>query len=134
MFYSFILSGSLSWQFSSKTNLYRVFILQKKCLRIITFSFYKDHSNSLLKDLKLLKLHDILESEVIKSFCKFSRNELPKSACTQFNLVHEVHTHNTRNNLLIYIQECLPLNMAITSGAVKVLLYGINSLNIFFLP
>ena len=55
------------------------------------------------KDLKLLQLHDVLESEIRKNFSKFSRNELPKSVCSKFNLVHEVHTRNTRNKLLIYI-------------------------------
>ena len=80
------------------------FILQKKCLRIATFSFYKDHSNPLFKDLKLLKLRDVLKSEIIKCFYKlFSRNELPKSVCSIFNLVHEAHICNTRNSLLIYI-------------------------------
>ena len=77
--------------------------MQKKCLRIITFSFYKNHSNPLFKDLQLLKLRDVLESEIIKFLYKFSRNELPKSVCSIFNLVQEVHTRNTRNNLLIYI-------------------------------
>ena len=66
----------------------------------MTFSFYR---NSLLKDLKLLKLHDTLDSEIIKFFYKLSTNELPKSICSQFNLVHEVHTRNRRNNLSIYI-------------------------------
>ena len=74
--------------------------MRKKCLRIIKFSFYKDHSNPFFKD---LKLRDVLESEIIKFFYKFSRNELPKSVCNIFNLVHEVHTCNTRNDLLIYI-------------------------------
>ena len=41
LFYSFILYGSLAWQFTSKTNPNTVFILQKECLRIITFPFYK---------------------------------------------------------------------------------------------
>ena len=95
LFYSFILYGSLAWQFTSKTNLNRVLILQKKYLRIITFSFYKDH--------KLLKLRDILELEIITFFYNFSINELPKSVCSIFNLVHEVHTRNTHNNLVIYI-------------------------------
>ena len=76
---------------------------KKKCLRIITFSFYKDLSNPLFKNLKLLKLRDVLESETIKFFYKLSRNELLKSVFSIFNLVHEVHTRNTRNNLLIYI-------------------------------
>ena len=100
LLYLFTLYGSLSWQFTSETNLNRVFILQKKCLCIITFSFHKDHIN---KNLKLLKLHDVLKSEVIKCFYKFSRNELLKLVCSQFNLVHEVHTRNTGNDLLIYI-------------------------------
>ena len=39
----------------------------------------------------------------MKFFHKFSRNELPKSVCSKFNPVHEVHTRNTCNNLLIYI-------------------------------
>ena len=78
-----------------KNQLNRVFTLQKKCLSITTFSFYRDHSNSLFKGLKLLKLHDDLESEIIKFFFKFSRNELPKSVCSQFNLVREVHTQYT---------------------------------------
>ena len=39
----------------------------------------------------------------MKFFYKFPRNEWPKSVCAQFNQVHEVHTRNTRNNLLIYI-------------------------------
>ena len=76
--------------------------MQKKCLRIITFSFYKNHSNPLFKDLKLLKFRDVLESEITKLFYKFSRKELPKSVCSKFNLAHEVHTRNTRNNLLTY--------------------------------
>ena len=48
-------------------------------------------------------VRDVLGSEIIKFFYKFSRNELPKSIWSIFNLVHEVHTRNTRNNLLIYI-------------------------------
>ena len=103
LLYSFILYGSLAWQFTSKTNLNRVFILQKKCSRIVTFPFYKGQSNPLFKDLKLLKVRDVLESEIIKFFYKLSTNELPKSECSKFNLVHEIHTGNTCNNLLIYI-------------------------------
>ena len=103
MFYSFILYGLLAWKFTSKSNLNRIFILQKKCLRLITFSSHTDHSNPLFRDLKLLKLHDILESEIIKFFFKFSRNELPESVCSLFNLVDEIHTRSTRNNSLIYI-------------------------------
>ena len=56
LFYLFILYGFLAWQFTSKTNPNRVSILQKKRLRIITFSFYKYPSNPLFKALKLLSI------------------------------------------------------------------------------
>ena len=35
------------------------------------YVFYKDHSNSLFKDLILLKLHDVLEPEVINFSVSF---------------------------------------------------------------
>ena len=65
-----ILYSSFAWQFTSKTKLNQVFILQRKCLCIINV-FYKDHSNSLFKDLILLKLHDVLEPEVINFSVSF---------------------------------------------------------------
>ena len=66
--------------------------------------FLKDRRNPLFKDLTLLKLRDVFELRIIKCFYTFSRNELPKSVCSKFNLVYEVHTRITRNNLLIYIR------------------------------
>ena len=77
--------------------------MQKKCLPIITFSFYTDHGNALLRDLKLFKLSNIFNERPLKLFYKFSRKELPKSVCSQFKVGHEVHTPDARNNSLIYI-------------------------------
>ena len=65
----------------------------------------------MFKDLKLLKLRDVLESEIINFFYKFSRNELPKSVSSIFNLVqtyeNELQTPDTRSNnfLLIFSPE-----------------------------
>ena len=97
-FYSFSLYSYLVWQFFSKTNLDRVFVLQKKCLLTITFSFSRDNSIPLFKDFKLLKLHYVLKSE----FTNFSIKFL-EMRCRNRYVVHEVHTRNARNNLLIYI-------------------------------
>ena len=54
-------------------------------------------------NLKIFKLPGISESDTINFFHVLSRNELPKSVCSQFSLVHEVYTCDTRYNLLIYI-------------------------------
>ena len=63
--------------------------------------FHIDRSNALLRDLKLLKLHDILESDFFIYSFKFSSIELPELACCQFNPVHEVlHTRDTRKKFV----------------------------------
>ena len=65
----------------------------------------------MFKDLKLLKLRDVSESVIIKFFYKFSRNELPKSVRSIFNLVetyeNELQTPDPRSNnfLLIFSAE-----------------------------
>ena len=70
------------------------------------YVFFSQRSNNpLLRDLKLLKLPGILESEFVKYFLKFSGNELPELVCTQLKLAHEVHTHNILKNSLIYFPE-----------------------------
>ena len=53
LFYSFVLHGSLARQFTSKANLNRDLT---------------DHSNPLFYHLELLKLHDVLRSEIINFF------------------------------------------------------------------
>lgn len=55
LFYSYLLYGSLVWNFSSVDKLGKIFNLQKKCLRIITFSDYNAHTNPLFIKLDLLK-------------------------------------------------------------------------------
>lgn len=62
-FYSFILCGSLKLQFTFTSTLTEPLFYRRHILRITTFSFHTDYGNSLLRNLNLLKLHDILESD-----------------------------------------------------------------------
>ena len=47
-------------------NLNHIKILQKTCLRIMTFSDFNSHTNPLSIDLKLLKVRDIFKSQQLK--------------------------------------------------------------------
>ena len=67
--------------------------------------FSQSSSYPLLRDLKLLRLPDILETEVVKYFVKFYRNVLPELVRSQFNLADEVHTNDILKYSLIYIPE-----------------------------
>ena len=50
----------IAWGNTYQTTLQPLFILQKKALRIITFSSYNEHSSPLFKDLNDVKLFDII--------------------------------------------------------------------------
>ena len=92
LFYSYPQHGNLVQKRISKTSLH----LAKE---MFTHNYvFFSHFNSLFKDLQLLKLPVILELEVIKFFYTFSRNKLPKSVCSQFNVVHEFQVHLLRGN------------------------------------
>ena len=49
------------------SNINKINILQKKCIRIINLKIYNDHTNPLFVDNKLLKLNDIIETSYVKS-------------------------------------------------------------------
>ena len=49
------------WGNTYKTNINCVYVLQKKVLRIVCNVDYQYHSNVLFKELRMLKLFDIIE-------------------------------------------------------------------------
>ena len=72
-------------------------------MRIICFSNFLEHSNSLFVNLQLLKVKDLFECEVNKFFYNYMNKTLPDSLINKFTLVQDFHQRNTRNNELIYI-------------------------------
>ena len=73
-----------------------MFILQKKALRIITFSSYNEHSSPLFKDLNVVKLFDIITFQLAVFMYKFHNNLLPPVFDSYFNSVRMIHNYNTR--------------------------------------
>ena len=102
-FYSHLLYGCLVWQYTSKSNLHKISVLQKKCLRIISFSQFNDRSNPLFILFKILKLENVLHAETLKFFIKLHLNRLPTSLSNLFKNYNINNSHNTRhlNNLPI---------------------------------
>ena len=54
----------------------KIEVLQKKCLRIMTFSAFNSHTNQLFIDLKLVKVCDIIKSQQLKIVYDFYNNVL----------------------------------------------------------
>lgn len=73
-----------------------LFILQKRALRIITFSSYNEHSSLLFKDLNVVKLFDIITFQLAVFMYKFHKKLLSPVFDPYFNSVRVLHNYNTR--------------------------------------
>ena len=77
-------------------NPFRITKLQKKCLRIITFSKIFAHCDQIFKNLRLLKTEDISKIKQLKFYYKYVKNNLPLYL-QNLSIKTNKHTHNTRN-------------------------------------
>ena len=66
LFQSYILYGSTVWSFMSQKNTKENFVLQKKCMKLLTLSDYSEHGSPIFKSLKVLKLQDIIQFTILK--------------------------------------------------------------------
>ena len=51
--------------------------LQKRSIRIITFSGFNSHTNPLFIDLKILKVDDVIKLNILKLIYEFNHELLP---------------------------------------------------------
>ena len=70
--------------------------LQKRAVGIITNKRYRDHTNLLFLDCKLLKIAEIYKLELSKLLFKVYKNILTISDSTTFIPVSTVHHYHTR--------------------------------------
>jgi len=71
IFYSYLIYACNIWGITSDENLAKIEVLQKKCLRIMTFADFNSHTNHIFCDLKLLKVRDIIKVQQIKLVYEF---------------------------------------------------------------
>lgn len=116
---SYINFGILSWGY----NCERVIKLQKKAVRIIILSKYNAHTEPIFKQLKLLKVTDILKLQELKFYYKYKHDLLPHYLSDMpFNTNADTHNYNTRQLEDIhqplakhdYAKKCLRFNLPIT--------------------
>jgi hypothetical protein len=93
--------GVVAWGNTCTTQLKRMFILQKRAIRIINSSKYNSHSMPIFKQLKLLMLNDLFHLECCKLFAKYFLNLLPDYIAKQLSPNTTQHSYSTRNTLNI---------------------------------
>ena len=69
--------GCNAWGLSTEDNIYKIEVLQKKCIRIMTFSDFNAHTHDIFKDLKIIKVIDVIKMQQLKIVYDFLHNSLP---------------------------------------------------------
>ena len=75
----------------------RIFMLQKKAVRLIAFSSFDAHSSPLFKKLSILKMNDLVEYYVAIFMFKYNNNLLPPVFKKFFVSVSNIHKYQTRS-------------------------------------
>ena len=108
LFYSNLIYGCNVWGLSSEENIKAIEVLQRKCIRILTFSPPDTHvSNQKFCDLNFLKVRDVIKFFQLRLVYDFHCTTLPTDLMNLFQLSSDVRT-DTQNlnsivNRLLYI-------------------------------
>ena len=86
------------WGAASQCHLNPIYLLQKKIIRIITFSEYLAHTAPIFIDLQILPLDKLFLDRVGIMMYKYNNGLLPDVMNTLYRRNHDVHSYNTRNN------------------------------------
>ena len=93
------------WGGTSECYISILFKLQKKAIRMITFSRYNAHTSSLFKELMVLPLQSIYIYNVMLFMFKYNQNLLPKLALFNAMFVKnkDIHEYNTRQTENLHV-------------------------------
>ena len=75
----------------------KISLLQRKAVRILTFSNFRDHTEPLFKELEILKVQDNIFLQNCLFVYDYFHGNLPDSFKNTFNKVDDIHSLLTRN-------------------------------------
>ena len=91
------------WGSTYPPNLNRIFMLQKRAVRIIAKESFDAHTDPIFKNLKILKFNCIYLFQLGKLMFQFKNGLLPRTFDSKFALNSQVHNYDTRNSKLFHI-------------------------------
>ena len=116
LFYSHLIYGCNLWGITSEENLDKIEKLQKKCVRIITFSDFNSHTNPLFIDLKILKVRDVIKVQQLKLAYEYCNNLIPSDLRKFFNCTFETHSTNLTSRSKDKFCMTIPIIKTVHSG------------------
>ena len=97
-FYSHLTYGCQIWG-QNENALNHTLTLQKKAIRLMSFAHFQEHCSPLFKELKLLKLNDIIKQTNILFTHNAINGNTPDIFKDYFTFNEVDHLHDTVNNL-----------------------------------
>ena len=85
------------WGNAPKCHLNPILLLQKKIIRIITYSHYIAHTENIFKELHILPIDKVYVSRVGIFMYKQEHGLLPEVMDSLYIKTNAIHFHNTRN-------------------------------------
>ena len=101
--YPYLVYCISEWGSTYPSNLNRIFLLQKKVIRIISKSAFDAYTEPIFKQLKVLKLSDIYRSQISKLVFSFKKGLLLDAFSGMFLLTNQIQHYNTRNSNSFYL-------------------------------
>ena len=89
------------WGSAANYYLNSLFLLQKKTIRIMTFSPNMAHTGPIFIDLAILPFDKIFIDRIGITMFKVDYELLPKSVTQMLSKIKDIHTHDRRNIIFI---------------------------------
>lgn len=97
MIFPYLSYCNIVWASTYPSRLKRIITLQKRIVRIITSSHYREHTQPLFSRLKILNIFNINAFQISSFVFNFLHDNLPHSFDGFFTKNSEYHTYNTRS-------------------------------------
>ena len=95
IFYSHLLHGCLAWSYTKEISIDRVNQLQKRCIRILTFSDFNTHAIDLSAKLKLLKVQDVFTLNKLIFMFNYIKGCIPVEHKRIFTFNYDINSYIT---------------------------------------
>ena len=105
--YPYLIYCIENWGTASQIHLQPLFLAQKMVVRIITFSHYLAHTQTLFQTLSILPVDKLILNQIDIVMYKYGL--LPNVMNRLYMKNKDIHSHNTRNNNLLRIHEAPPI-------------------------
>ena len=93
------------WGCTYETNLRPLILLQKWCIRVISFAKYRAHTDPLFKKLNIIKFLDINKYVYSRFMFRWYHEDVPNVFGGLFKPVRDVHRYDTRQSNQLYCHE-----------------------------